>query len=122
MHTAGALNTIDRIIDIFPPEQQHQIRIQLSTALRMVASQKLIPDKSGGAVPAFEIIRVNATLGGMIRDNKTHEIGNFLHETGYEGMVTMDDYILNLYKKGRIDKAAALDKAMYPEQLEPMLK
>jgi twitching motility protein PilT len=121
MHTVGAVNTIDRIIDLFPPEQQHQIRIQLSTALKLVASQRLITAEDGSAIPAFEILRVNATIGDMIRDNKTHEISSVMHEAEYDGMVNLDDYILSLYKKGGISKAAALDKAMYPERLEQML-
>src|SRR5512133_1806226 len=74
LHTVGAAKTIDRIIDVFPPGQQQQIRVQLSTVLQAVVSQQLIPSLDGGQVPAFEIMMVNSAIRNMIRESKTPQI------------------------------------------------
>lgn len=95
LHTRGAVNTVDRIIDAFPPEQQAQIRVQLSMVLRTVVFQQLLPDTAGGLVPAYEIMHVNTAVRNMIRDNKTHQIDNAIAAGGAEGMVAMDQSILH---------------------------
>lgn len=117
LHTRGAVNTVDRIIDAFPPEQQVQIRVQLSMVLRTVVFQQLLPDTAGGLVPAYEIMHVNTAVRNMIRDNKTHQIDNVIATSGAEGMVTMDQSILDLYQAGRIKREIALEFSDHPEQL-----
>ncbi len=116
LHTQGAVNTIDRIVDTFPGTQQAQVRTQLSMVLHTVVSQQLLPSVSGELVPAFEIMRMNSAIRSLIRDNKTHQIDNAI-ATGGSGMVTMDQSILALYKAGRISEQVALDFASNPDQL-----
>ena len=118
LHTKGAVNTIDRIIDAFPADQQEQIRIQLSAVLRTVVSQQLLPDMDGGLVPAFEIMHMNSAIRSMIRDCKNHQIAAAIASGSGEGMISMDQSILNLYQDGRITRETALDYAENPEQME----
>ena len=118
LHTKGAVNTIDRIIDAFPADQQSQIRIQLSSVLRTVVSQQLLPDVNGGLVPAFEIMQMNSAIRSMIRDCKNHQIAAAIASGGNEGMISMDQSILDLWRNGHITKETALEYADNPEQLE----
>ena len=117
LHTRGAVNTIDRIIDAFPADQQAQIRIQLSAVLRTVVSQQLLPDVNGGLVPAFEIMHTNSAIRSMIRDCKSHQIGSAIASSGAEGMISMDRSILSLLQSGRISKQTALAYSDNPEQM-----
>ena len=107
LHTIGAANTIDRIIDVFPSSQHHQIRVQLSMVLQSVVSQQLIPTKTGGLIPAFEIMKVNNAIRTMIREQKTHQIDTIIQSS--EDMQTMDSDILRLYKEGIIDAENAIN-------------
>ena len=118
LHTRGAVNTIDRIIDSFPPAQQAQIRVQLSSVLRTVVSQQLLPDVDGEQVPAFEVMQMNSAIRSMIRDGKNHQIDNAIAAGSGEGMLTMDQSILALYQAGRITRETALNYADNPEQLK----
>ena len=122
LHTVGAANTIDRIIDIFPPEQQQQIRIQLSMALRMVVSQRLLPNKAGEPIPAFEIMRVNNAISNLIREAKTHQIDNVIQTSSQEGMINIDAYILKLFRNGEITAETALQNAANPETMQRQIK
>ncbi len=115
LHTSGAVNAIDRIIDSFPSSYQAQIRIMLSMVLRTVVSQQMLPDKNGGMVPAFEIMHVNSAIRSMIRDGKSHQIANAIAAGSKEGMVTMDQSILSLYREGLITKETALERADAPD-------
>lgn len=108
LHTIGAAKTIDRIIDVFPPSQQQQIRIQLSMVLQAVVSQQLIPSKDGGLVPAFEIMICNSAIRNMIRESKVFQMDNVIYSGASEGMRTMDSDILRLYNEGRITADNAL--------------
>ena len=117
LHTNGAVNTIDRIIDSFPSTQQSQIRVQLSMVLHTVVSQRLLPDVEGGLVPAYEIMHMNAAIRSMIRDCKNHQIDNVIAAGGGEGMKAMDQSILELYQAGIITRETALDYADHPEQM-----
>lgn len=117
LHTNGAVNTIDRIIDAFPSTQQSQIRVQLSMVLRTVVSQRLLPDVDGELVPAYEIMHMNAAIRSMIRDCKSHQIDNVIAAGGGEGMKAMDQSILELYQAGTITRETALDYADHPEQM-----
>lgn len=121
LHTRGAVNTIDRIIDIFPADQQDQIRIQLSTVLRTVVSQQLLPDVNGGQTPAFEIMHMNSAIRSLIRDSKNHQIAAAIAAGGKEGMITMDDSILELCRKGIITEKTAVDYADNPDQMRRRL-
>ena len=117
LHTNGAVNTIDRIIDSFPSTQQSQIRVQLSMVLRTVVSQRLLPDVDGELVPAYEIMHMNAAIRSMIRDCKNHQIDNAVAAGGGEGMKAMDQSILELYQAGTITREPALEYADHPEQM-----
>ena len=118
LHTNGVVNAINRIIDAFPAEQQEQIRVQLSAVLRTVVSQKLLPGVDGGQIPACEIMHVNSAIRNMIRDNKGHQIDNVIAAGRAEGMNTMDQAILALFKENRITKQTALDEADHPDQMQ----
>lgn len=117
LHTRGAVNTIDRIIDTFPADQQEQIRIQLSTVLKTVVSQQLLPDVNGSLVPAFEVLHITSAVRSMIRDSKNHQIPAAIAAGGQEGMISMDQSILALFKSGRITRETALDYADNREQM-----
>ena len=121
LHTKGAVNAIDRIIDSFPSSHQAQIRMMLSMVLQTVVSQQMLPDKNGGMVPAFEIMHVNSAIRSMIRDNKSHQINNTMAASNQEGMITMDQAIVELYRKGLITKETALDYADTPELVKRQL-
>jgi len=118
LHTKGAVNTIDRVIDAFPAEQQEQVRIQLSAVLKTVVSQQLLPDIEGGLVPAFEIMHMTSAIKSMIRDSKNHQIPAAIASGSGDGMVSMDQSILELYRSGRITMETALDYADNPEQMK----
>lgn len=117
LHTNGAVNTIDRIIDSFPPAQQTQIRVQLSMVLHTVVSQRLVPDREGGLVPAYEIMHTTPAIRSMIRESKSHQIDNAIAAGGGEGMCSMDQSIMNLYRSGIITRETALDYADHQEQM-----
>ena len=121
MHTKGAVNAIDRVIDSFSAAHQAQIRFQLATVLRTVVSQQMVPDKAGNVTPAFEIMHINNAIRGMIRDNKNYQIENAITAGRNEGMVTMDASILKLYQSGVITKETALNYADHPELMQKHL-
>jgi twitching motility protein PilT len=107
LHTIGAANTIDRIIDVFPPNQQLQIRFQLSMVLKAIVSQQLLRGHDG-LVPAFEILEANSAVRTMIRDGKVHQIDSVILSTSQDGMKSMDQSILELYQAKKIDADTAL--------------
>ena len=121
LHTKGAVNAIDRIIDAFPSNQQAQIRVQLSAVLRTVVSQQLLPDSNGSMIPACEILHLNSAVKSMIRDNKNHQIDNVIASGSKEGMCTMDQAILARYRAGLVTRETALEYADHPEQLTRQL-
>ncbi len=121
LHTHGAVNSISRIIDAFPSEQQAQVRMQLSTVLKTVVSQQLLPGIDGGQVPAFEIMHMNSAIRSMIRDSKMHQIDNAISSGAAEGMISMDQYMMRLYREGKISKETVLEYADHPEQLKRSL-
>lgn len=117
LHTIGAANTIDRIIDVFPANQQRQIAVQLSMVLNAVVSQQLVPTVDGTVVPALEIMTVTPAIRNMIRENKVHQIDGLIYSSMKEDMRSMDASLLSLYKEGRISKDTALKYATNPEML-----
>jgi len=121
LHTIGAANTIDRIVDVFPSSQQRQIRTQLSMVLRAVVSQQLLPSQEGGMVPAFEVMFVNLAIQNMIREEKIHQIGAAIYSGSREGMISMDSSLLDLYKSGKISKDTALVHSLNHKIMETEL-
>lgn len=121
LHTRGAVNSIDRIIDSFPGSQQAQIRMQLSTVLRTVISQQLLPDVHGGMIPACEILQMTGAVRSMIRDNRNHQIDNAIASGSREGMVSMDQSIAKLFREGMISRETALHHGDKPEQLQRLM-
>ena len=121
LHTVGAANTIDRIIDIFPSEQQQQTRVQLSMVLRMVISQRLLPNISGQSIPAFEIMRVNTAISNLVREAKTHQIDNVIQTSTQDGMIGMDAFIMKLFRNNEITKETALQNASNPDQMQRLI-
>ncbi len=117
LHTSGAADTIDRIIDVFPPNQQPQVRVQLAEVLQAVVSQQLLPAKDGGMVPAFELLNANTAVRNMIRENKLHQLDGLIASSSGAGMVSMDSSLAALYRAGRIARDEALAYAANPEAL-----
>lgn len=118
LHTVGAANTIDRIIDVFPPNQQQQIRIQLSMVLQAVVSQQLLPSSDKGQVPAFEVLKANSAIRTMIRDGKVHQLESVIFASAKEDMKTMDASITQLYKDGLISSQTAMTYCMNPDTMK----
>ena len=104
LHTSGAPSTINRIIDVFPPEQQAQIRAQISTSLKMVVTQRLLKTKDGqGRCGAFEVMKCTAPIQNLIRESKIHQIPSIMQTAVKEGMITMTKSLEELVKAGKID-------------------
>ena len=118
LHTIGAANTIDRIIDVFPASQQHQISIQLASVLQAVVSQKLVPSVSGEMVPAFEIMVLTPAIRNLIREGKSHQLASVMQTNRKLGMITMDEAIVQLYFEGKIDREHAIQFAQDPDSME----
>ena len=107
LHTSGAPNTINRIIDVFPPEQQAQIRAQISTSLKMVVTQRLLKTKDGqGRCGAFEVMKCTAPIQNLIREAKIHQIPSIMQTAVKDGMITMTKSLEELVKAGKIDASA----------------
>ncbi len=121
LHTVGAAKTIDRIVDVFPANQQQQVRIQLSMVLQAVVSQQLIPTLDGKMEPAFEIMISNSAIQNIIREGKGHQLDNAIFAGAAQGMRTMDGDLLRLYKEKKISKENALLYATSPDTLERRL-
>lgn len=118
LHTPGAANTVDRVIDVFPPNQQQQIRVQMSMILKYIVSQQLLPKKNGGVVPAFEVMQANSAIRTMIREGKVHQIDTVIYSSAREGMKTMDTSIAELFKNGLIDEETAMTYCVNPETMK----
>ncbi|MEG1458528.1 MAG: type IV pilus twitching motility protein PilT [Acetivibrio sp.] len=122
LHTIGAAATIDRIIDVFPPHQQQQIRIQLASVLESVISQQLIPrSDTHGRVAAYEVMHATPAIKNLIREGKSHQITSIIQTSKKMGMQTMDDAIYDLYLKRKIDSDRAIHFAQDPQTIERKL-
>jgi twitching motility protein PilT len=121
LHTTGAATTIDRIVDTFPPNQQNQIRIQLSMVLKAVVSQQLLPVKGGGQVAAFEVMIMTPAIRNMIRESKVHMIDNSIRSGKGIGMRLMDESILELVRAGKVEKETAKHYCVNLEEMEKKL-
>ncbi len=122
LHTTDAAQTIDRMIDVFPPEQQHQIRLQVSTTLQAIVSQTLLPLASGkGRVAAFEILIVTPGVRNTIREGKVDQIYNLIQSGGKYGMKLLDATLKELYLRGLVNYEDVLAKASNPQEFESSL-
>ena len=122
LHTVGAANTIDRIVDVFPPYQQQQIRTQLADVLECVVSQHLIPRQNReGRVAAIEVMLSNSAIRNHIREAKTFQIASVMQTNRKLGMITMDDALLELYRAGDISLENAINYAQDPVALRKRL-
>ena len=118
LHTKGAVNTIDRIVDSFPADQQDQIKIQLSLVLNCIVSQQLLQRKTGGMIPAVEIMKMTPAISNMIRDSKNYQIDNVIQTSGSLSMMSMDQCIVDLYQRGEITEETALMSSINPDQVK----
>ncbi|MGD8397058.1 MAG: PilT/PilU family type 4a pilus ATPase, partial [Candidatus Eiseniibacteriota bacterium] len=121
LHTTGSARTVNRIIDAFPANQQEQIRAQLSVSLVAVISQVLLPKKGGGRIAAFEVMLMTPAIANLIRKNETAKIQSTIQTSRRMGMVTLDDYLLDLLRRDLITREVALDAAQDPKDLETRL-
>ncbi len=121
LHTIGAVNTIDRIIDVFPANQQQQIRTQLAMVLQTVVSQQLTPTIEGRLLPIFEIMHLNNAIRTMIREEKTHQIDSVIQSSAAFGMVGMDTFLFEIFRQGKVTKETALKYAANQGQMERRL-
>jgi twitching motility protein PilT len=121
LHTTDAVQTINRIVDVFPTNQQQQARVQLSFVLLGVVAQQLLPRVKGGRVLAMEILKVNAAARNLVRENEVHQIYTILETGSREGMITMNQWLYNLYTHGEITKEIALNRSTNTDQMKRML-
>lgn len=119
LHTIGAASTVDRVIDVFPPHQQQQIRVQFANVLEAVVSQQLIPTADGrGRVAAFEVLHANHAVRNLIREGKSHQLASVMQTNRKLGMITMDEAIMQLFYEGKIDREMAVQFAQDPDGME----
>jgi twitching motility protein PilT len=117
LHTTNAMRSVDRIVDVFPPKEQEQIRSMVSESLRGVVSQQLIPRADGhGREPALEVLFANSAVSNMIRERKTFQLASVLQTGSREGMLTMDDSIMELFKRKLITRELAAYHAESPDR------
>ncbi|MBU6388698.1 PilT/PilU family type 4a pilus ATPase [Patescibacteria group bacterium] len=121
LHTNNAAQTIDRIIDMFPAEQQSQVRVQLAGSLAGIFSQRLIPRVSGGLIPAYELLINNNAISTLIRDARTHEVSAVIQTSSQEGMIDMDRSLAELVRRGEVTVEHAFEYAMDPKTFERYL-
>ena len=119
VHTIGASNTVDRLIDVFPSHQQQQIRIQLAGVLEAIVSQQLIPTNDGvSRIAAFEVLHVNSAVRNLIREGKSHQLITVMQTNRKLGMISMDDAILELYRAQKISREMAIQFAQDPDTMQ----
>lgn len=123
LHTSSAIQTINRLVSVFPPEQQEKIRIMLSFSLQGIISQRLLPSLQGGRVAAIEFLLLTPNIRNLIRENKLHQVQSMM-QVGQEksGMVTMNQALMNLLIRRKIDLKTAFAATSEPDQLDQMLK
>jgi twitching motility protein PilT len=118
LHTNDTTQAVDRMVDVFPAEQQQQVRIQLSNTLAAVIYQQLLPRKGGtGRVAAFEILLNTLAVQNLIKEGKTRQLRNVLETSSKDGMVTMERSLAELIKGGQVDFAAAVARSEYPDEI-----
>lgn len=121
LHTNNAAQTIDRIIDMFPSNQQDQVRVQLAGSLAGIFSQRLVPRVSGGLIPAYELLINNAAVANLIREGRTHELTTVIQTSSQEGMIDMDRSLAELVRRGEVTVEHAYERALDPKTFERYL-
>ncbi len=122
LHTNNASQTIDRIIDSFPPSQQGQIRAQLANTLLGILSKRLLPKIGGGRVAAFELLIANSAVRNLIREGKTHQIDLVIETSAEIGMITLNKSLAELVSMGVVDKAVAETYSLNPQELNMLIR
>ena len=122
LHTNSASETIHRIVDVFPAEQQNQIRFQLASVLLGIVSQRLVPRIKGGFIPVCEVMIANTATGSLIRENKIHEIPAVIETSAKEGMISMNRYLADLARKKEITLKSAIDFSPNPSEVKNLLR
>ncbi len=118
LHTNNAAQTIDRIIDMFPPNQQDQVRVQLAGSLAGIFSQRLVPRIAGGQIPAYELLINNSAIANLIREGRTHEITTVIQTSSQDGMIDMDRSLAELVRRGEVTIEHAYERASDPKTFE----
>ena len=121
LHTNNAAQTVDRIIDTFPGDQQDQIRLQLASSLAGIFSQRLVPRIGGGLVPAYELLIANKAVSNLIREKRTHELNTVIETGAQEGMIDMNRSLAELVAQGEISAESAYQFSLNPKVLERLL-
>jgi twitching motility protein PilT len=121
LHTNNAAQTIDRVIDMFPPNQQGQVRVQLAGSLAGIFSQRLVPRIAGGQIPAYELLINNSAIANLIREGRTHEISTVIQTSSQEGMIDMDRSLAELVRRGEVTIEHAYERAVDPKTFERYL-
>lgn len=122
LHTNSAAQTIHRIVDVFPGEQQEQIRFQLASSLLGIVSQRLVPRIKGGFIPVCEVLICNNAVSTLIRENKTHEIPAVIETSAKEGMISLSRAMVDLVRKKEISLKSATDYALDPNEIGNLLR
>jgi twitching motility protein PilT len=120
LHTSSAVQTIDRIVDVFPASQQQQVKVQLASVLRGIVSQRLLPLIGGGRVAALEILIVNSAVRSLIREGKTHQIYSIIQTSSKEGMLTLENSVKKLLREGKISQQTALLELPDDQEIKAM--
>ncbi len=121
LHTNNASQTIDRVIDMFPPNQQDQVRVQLAGSLAGIFSQRLVPRIAGGLIPAYELLINNSAVANLIREGRTHEISTVIQTSSQDGMIDLDRSLAELVRRGEITIEHAYERAIDPKTFERYL-
>ncbi|MDP8943514.1 MAG: type IV pilus twitching motility protein PilT [Actinomycetota bacterium] len=122
LHTQDTAQTVDRMVDVFPPEQQHQVRVQLSVSLQGIVTQQLLPTADGqGRAVATEVLVPTPAVRNLVREGKTHQIYSALQTGGSHGMQTMDASLADLVRRGRISRELAESRSSTPEELRRLM-
>jgi twitching motility protein PilT len=122
LHTQDTPQTVDRIIDVFPPHQQHQVRVQLSVALQGIVTQQLLPTADGsGRIAACEVLSMTPAVRNLIREGKTHQIYSVLQTSSAQGMQSMDSALARLVREGKITRQLANQRSTTPEELNRLM-
>lgn len=122
LHTNSAAETVDRIVDVFPEEQQTQVKLQLSNVLEAVISQRLVPAIAGGRAVATEAMIATSAIKNSIREGKTHQIPSIIQTSSDAGMYTIESSLANLVKEGRITADTAMNYALSPDELARLIR
>src|SRR5262249_7497310 len=122
LHTNSAEGTVNRIVDVFPKEQQDQIRTQLSVAILGILAQAILPRKPKGLVAAFECLVVTPAVANLIRENKTYRIDSTIQTGRKHGMILLDDNLFNLWRQGLVEESEILFKARKQKELKDRIE